>query len=292
LSEVQQGIVPPTWWPFEECGHNDEAQKETGELLGKKLFSTPKPLRLLQRILTVGATGDDLVLDFFAGSAAFGHAVMLQNAMDSKRRRFICVQLPEPLSKEVAEQKVGADFCTEQGKAMNISELSKERLRRAGASLASQQDLRCEDIGFRVFKLDSGNVRPWEASRATLTEALASAVDHVKPDRTDDDLLYDVILKHSLDLCSSIEEKQISSHKVSAVGGGTVFTCFGSRITAADVEQLADGIAKWRDELAPANPELSRVIFRDSAFETDVAKTNLALILKERGFDEKLVVSL
>jgi adenine-specific DNA-methyltransferase len=114
----------------------------------------------------------------------------------------------------------------------------------------------------------------------------------VKPDRTEDDLLYDIILKHGLDLCSAIEEKQIGSHKVRAVGGGAVFTCLGSQITAVDVEQLAGGIATWRDELAPANPELSRVVFRDSAFETDVAKTNLALILKERGFDEKLVVSL
>ena len=114
----------------------------------------------------------------------------------------------------------------------------------------------------------------------------------MKPDRTEDDLLSDMILKHGLDLCAAIDEKQIGGHKVRSVGGGAVFACFGSRITAADVEQLAGGIAKWRDELAPANPELSRVVFRDSAFETDVAKTNLALILKERGFDEKLVVSL
>jgi adenine-specific DNA-methyltransferase len=135
-------------------------------------------------------------------------------------------------------------------------------------------------------------VRPWEASRETLAESLTAAVDHVKPDRSEEDLLYDIILKHGLDLCAATEEKQIGNHKVRSVGGGAVFTCFGSQITAADVEQLADGIAKWRDELAPANPELSRVVFRDSAFETDVAKTNLALILKERGFDEKLIVSL
>jgi len=213
------------------------------------------------------------------------------NNSQGSARRFLLVQLPEPLNSTVREQKATAAFCDRLNRPRNIAEITKHRLRRAIEEI-TDHGKESHGLGFRVFKLDSGNVRPWEASKETLAESLQAAVDYVKPDRTEDDLLYDIILKHGLDLCEAIDEKQIGSHKVRSVGGGVVFACFGSRITAADVEQLADGIAKWRDELAPANPELSRVVFRDSAFETDVAKTNLALILKERGFDEKLVVSL
>jgi adenine-specific DNA-methyltransferase len=235
---------------------------------------------------------DGLILDFFAGSGTSAHAVWELNHSDGGRRRFLAVQLPEPVSEQDNEQREAAMFCAQLGRPPTISEVAKERLRRSREPFARERSLQGGDVGFRVFKLESSNVRPWEASTETLAESLTAAVDHVKADRTEDDLLYDIILKHGLDLCSAIEEKQIGSRKVRSVGGGSVFACFGSRITAADVEQLADGIAKWRDELAPARPELSRVVFRDSAFETDVAKTNLAAILKQRGFDERLIVSL
>jgi adenine-specific DNA-methyltransferase len=290
LSEVKAGRVPQTLWSYKEVGHNQEAKRELLKLLPIEnpdaVFDTPKPTRLIQRMLDIStdARTGDVVLDFFAGSGTTGEAVLRQNKADGGNRRFILVQLPQ-LLEEPARVEGGVELAT-------ISDMAAERLRRVAASIESKAESEATNTGFRVFKLDTGNVRPWEASRETLTDALTAAVDHVKPDRTADDLLYDIVLKHGLDLCSVIEQKQIGGHKVSSVGGGAVFACFGSRITAADVEQLADGIAKWRDELAPANPELSRVVFRDSAFETDVAKTNLALILKERGFDEKLVVSL
>jgi adenine-specific DNA-methyltransferase len=277
-----------------EWSSTSEAGKhELNELLGNDHgFDTVKPVRLIRTLIQATTRSDqhDLVLDFFAGSGTTAHAVFAQNAGDRGLRRTISVQLPEPLSTDVPEQKSMAQFCDGLGKPRTIAEVSKERLRRVIKTL--KEDDSSGDLGFRVFKLDTSNIRPWEASRETLAEALTAAVDHVKPHRTENDLLYDIILKHGLDLCAAIEEKRIGDHKVRSVGGGAVFACFGSRITASDVEQLADGIAKWRDELAPANPELSRVVFRDSAFETDVAKTNLALILKERGFDEKLVVSL
>jgi adenine-specific DNA-methyltransferase len=272
--------------------HTADGTQETRVLFGADVFSFPKPTELLRRIVEQVALPGDIVMDFFAGSGTTAHAVWQQNAHDQGGRRFLLVQLPEPLDAAIKDQKGAAGFAGQIGKPRTIAELTKERLRRAGQKCGEDLGLLNRDIGFRVFKLDTSNVRPWEASRETLAESLTAAVDHVKPERTEDDLLYDIILKHGLDLCEPIEEKQIGSNKVRSVGGGAVFACFGSRITAADVEQLADGIAKWRDELAPANPELSRVVFRDSAFETDVAKTNLALILKERGFDEKLVVSL
>ena len=273
---------------------NKKASRDLKALFdGEKIFTFPKPVGLLRHVLEIAAADpDSIVCDFFAGSGTTAHAVMAHNRDTGKKCRYVLVQMPEPLHSSNRDHEAGVKWCETHGLSPTIASLTKERLRRAGRGFKEGGGSAQVDLGFRVFKLESSNVRPWEASRDTLAESLASAVDHVKPDRTEDDLLYDIILKHGLDLCAPIEEKQIGSHKVRSVGGGAVFTCLGSRITASDVEKLADGIAKWRDELAPANPELSRVVFRDSAFESDVAKTNLALILKERGFDEKLVVSL
>ncbi|MBM4012941.1 MAG: site-specific DNA-methyltransferase [Planctomycetes bacterium] len=280
LAEVKDGVTPQTLLLHTAVGNTQEAKKELLAAVDfaetENVLNSVKPTRLLKHLLGIGTSksGGDIVLDFFAGSGTTGDALMAMNAADGGDRRFIGVQLQEPLPKTEPRFKT-------------LSDITKARLQSAG-----RRHGKTAKAGFRVYKLDTGNVRPWEASRDTLAEALTAAVDHVKSDRTEDDLLYDMILKHGLDLCSAIDEKQIGGHKVRAVGGGVVFTCFGSRITAADVEPLADGIAKWRDDLAPANPELSRVVFRDSAFETDVAKTNLAAILKQKRFDEKLVVSL
>jgi adenine-specific DNA-methyltransferase len=290
-SGVERGAKP---FSILEGPYTQVGTGEIAELLGDpKVFSFPKPVGLLSVIVRYcHPDADFLCVDFFAGSGTTGHALMEENAATSGKRRFLLVQLPEPLDGASVEAKAAFRFCEKMGRSPNIAEITKERLREAAKQIHARHPASPTDLGFRVFKLDTGNVRPWEASRDTLAAALTAAVDHVKPDRSEDDLLYDIILKHGLDLCSAIEEKQIGSHKVRAVGGGAVFACLGSQIAAVDVEQLADGIAEWRDELAPANPELSRVVFRDSAFETDVAKTNLALILKERGFDEKLLVSL
>ena len=175
---------------------------------------------------------------------------------------------------------------------MNVAELTKARLRKAAERIAERSALLKGDLGFRVFKLDSGNIEPWDPATKDVPSAIAKAVDNVKADRTDDDLVFDVLLKTGLDLCVPIESKKIAGNEVKTVGGGVLFTCFAAKIKAADAEPLALGIVKWRDELAPANPKECRVVFRDSAFESDVAKSNLAAILKQHGFDEKLIASL
>lgn len=290
----QDGRTPENLWLAEDAGTTRQATQELKELFdGDSPFDTPKPTSLITRILTLcGMAKEDIVLDFFAGSATTGDSCLRFAAAQDAPCRFVLVQLPEPMDRDNADHQAAISLCRAHTVPENLAEVAKERLRRVRAKLLGEHSRTAADLGFRVYKLDTGIVRPWEASRSTLTESLTAAVDHVKPDRTEDDLLYDMVLKHGLDLCAAIEEKQIGSHKVRSAGGGAIFACFGSRIMATDVERLADGIAKWRDELAPANPELCRVIFRDSAFETDVAKTNLALILKERGFDERLVVSL
>jgi adenine-specific DNA-methyltransferase len=281
LKEVQQGIVPPTWWTFEDCGHNDEAQKETSALLGQKVFSTPKPLRLVQRMLTIAAPKDAIVLDFFAGSGATAHATLKANAEDQGSRRYIVVQLPEPLSADNNDQKSAALFCDQLGKPRNIAELTKERLRRAGAKVKADNSLFVGDTGFRVFKLDTSNIRAWNPKPHDLEATLFDHQDHLLEGRSEADVLYELLLKLGLDLCVPIEQRSIAGKAVHAVGGGVLLACLAENINAAEVEALADGIAAWHKELAPAGD--TTCVFRDSAFADDVAKTNMAAILQQHG---------
>jgi adenine-specific DNA-methyltransferase len=202
------------------------------------------------------------------------------------------VQLQEALNEAAEEFTEACGVCDGLGVPRVISELAKERVRRAGMQARAKIARNPCDLGFRVFKLDSGNLEPWDPATKDVPSAIAKAVDNVKADRTDDDLVFDVLLKTGLDLCVPIESKKITGKEVKSVGGGVLFTCFAAKIKAADAEPLALGIVKWRDELAPANPKECRVVFRDSAFESDVAKSNLAAILKQHGFDEKLIASL
>ncbi len=281
LREVQNGIVPPTWWTFGECGHNDEAQKETGVLIGQKVFSTPKPLRLVDRMLTVASDNEALVMDFFAGSGATGHAVIARNSRDAGNRRYILVQLPEPLDAENKDQRVAAEYCDRLGKPRTIAELTKERLRRAGKKIQNENPLFPGDIGFRVFKLDTTNIRTWEPDRANLSQTLLDSVEHLKTDRSEADVLYELLLKLGLDLCVPMEQKAIAGKTVHSIGAGTLLVCLAPQINCEEVEPLALGIVEWHKVLATAGD--STVVFRDSAFADDVAKTNLTAILEQNG---------
>ena len=137
------------------------------------------------------------------------------------------------------------------------------------------------DFGFRVFKLDTSNIRAWEPDRDNLDGALLKNIDHIKLDRSEEDILYEVLLKLGLDLCVPIETRNIAGKSVRSIGAGTLIACLDEKITREEVEPLAFGIAEWREQLEPAGD--TTVIFRDSAFEDDVAKTNLTAILEQRG---------
>lgn len=281
LSEVQQGIVPSTWWSFEDVGHNDEGQKQLGSLIGKKVFSTPKPVRLLRQVLTVAHARGDLVLDFFAGSGTLGHAVAEDNAIQGTATRYILVQLPETLSTEINDQRIPAEFCDTIRKPRNLAEVTKERLRRAGAKVREEHAGWDGDVGFRVFKLDTSNIRAWSPDRDEVEASLLDYQEHLADDRSEDDILYEMLLKLGLDLCVPIEERDIGGVAVSSVGGGVLMTCLAEPIPVDAIEVLGTGIAGWLDELEPAGD--TTVIFRDSAFENDVAKTNIAAILNQAG---------
>ena len=249
------------------------------------VFDFPKPLSLIQELVLGGSFFSrktcDIILDFFAGSGTTGHAVMSQNAADGGNRRYILVQLPEPLDPENKDQKLAADYCDKLGKPRTIAALTKERLRRAGKKIKEENPMFSGDTGFRVFKLDSTNIREWDPNRENLAESLEASVDHLKSNRTDDDILFELLLKLGLDLCVPMEQRKIADKTVHSIGGGVLITCLERKIAKTEVEPIALGIAAWHQELAPAGE--TTVVFRDSAFADDVAKTNLSAILDQHG---------
>ena len=285
LSEVKSGVTPVTIWPCKEVGHNHEANTELKELLGQGVFSNPKPTRLVRRMIQLAlssANETTVALDFFAGSGTTGHAVMHQNAEDGGKRKYILIQLPEKLDSTKADQRPAIDFCNKLHKPYNIAELTKERLRRAATKISDENPAFDGDLGFRVFRLDTSNIRAWDPDRDDLGGALLSSIDHIKTGRSEEDILYELFLKLGLDLCVPIETRAVAGKTVRSIGAGTLIACLDENIhRREEVEPLALGIAEWHDELAPAGD--STVVFRDSAFVDDVAKTNLTAILEQHG---------
>lgn len=284
LSEVKKGVTPLSLWRYDTVGHSQEGTKEVESLFGgRALFDYPKPVKLMSRVLDISTQSDDIILDFFAGSGTTGHAVMAQNAADGGNRQYILVQLPEPLDPNNPEQKAAADFCDSLGVPRNIAELTKERLRRAGAKVKDEHPDWQGDTGFRVFKLDSSNVAAWDgdAARQDVQAALLSAEDNIKAGRTDQDVLYEVLLKLGLPLTTPIEERTIAGLKVQLVGGGALVACLERHIAAAQVQELGKGMADWLEAENPAGE--AHVLFLDSAFENDNAKLNLSKYLSQRA---------
>jgi adenine-specific DNA-methyltransferase len=278
LTEVKAGRVPQTLWTYEEVGHTQEAKKE---LIGAvafpnsdAVFETPKPTRLVRRMLQLATRSEEhaLVLDFFAGSGSTLHATFAQNAEDSGNRRCILVQLPEPL-----------DGAEPRGSLQTIADITKERLRHAGKKIREENPMFGGDLGFRVFKLASSNIRAWEPDREDLAQTLAASVEHLKTDRSEADILFELLLKFGLDLTMPVEEKSIAGKIVHSIGAGTIIACLAPQITREEVEPLALGIADWYKALAPAGE--TTVVFRDSAFADDVAKTNLTAILQQHSLE-------
>ncbi|AGG07269.1 site-specific DNA-methyltransferase [Dehalococcoides mccartyi] len=246
-------------------------------------FENPKSVDMLQLLIQFTTDDGDIILDFFAGSGTTGHAVMNQNVTDSGNKRYILVQLPEMLDPDNKDQKLVSDFCDQIGKPRNIAEMCKERLRRAGKKIKEEHPMFTGDIGFRVFKLDSSNIRAWEPDRDNLAATLDQHAEHLKVDRTEQDILYELLLKLGLDLTVPMQQKTITGKTVHSIGAGTLLVCLATEITTAEVEPLALGIVKWYKQLAPAGE--TQVVFRDSAFADDVAKTNLTAILEQYGLE-------
>ncbi|MGR9224008.1 site-specific DNA-methyltransferase [Rhizobium leguminosarum] len=250
-------------------------------LFDVRVFNFPKPVQLIRTLIEQATFDEDIVVDFFAGSGTTAHATMLQNLVDGSTRRFITVQLPEPLDSSNRDQKTAADFCAELGRPQNIAELTKERLLRTCAMLEAENPGFTGDLGFRVFKLAQSNIRAWEPVPNDLEGTLLANADHIVPGRTEQDILYELLLKLGLDLCVPIEKKQIAGKSVHAIGGGALMACLADGLSKDVVESLSAGIVAWWKQLAPAVD--TRVVFKDSGFADDVAKTNMAAILNQNG---------
>ena len=250
-----------------------------------EVFDFPKPVSLIREVVLGGSffskKESDIVLDFFAGSGTTGHAILAQNITDGGNRRYILVQLPEPLDPKNKEQKNAADFCDKLGRPRNIAELTKERLRRAGKKIQEENSDYNADFGFRVFKLDTSNIRTWESNPDDLEKTLLDNIDHIKSDRSKEDVLYELLLKLGLDLCTSIETRAIAGKAVHAISDGVLIACIEEKITSEEVESLALGIVQWQKQFESTSDVT--VVFRDNAFLDDVAKMNMVAILQQHG---------
>lgn len=260
-----------TWW--DKHGMNSDGTTELKDIFGiSKIFDHSKPSKLLSNIVNIATESNDIILDFFSGSATTAHAVMELNR-DGGNRKYICVQLPETTDENSEAYKAGYK---------NICEIGKERIRRAGDKIVadnSDKDLSGLDIGFKVLKLDSSNIKTWDSDFENLEANLLDAVDNVKRDRTVEDLLYEVLLKYGLNLTLPVEEKMINGKKVFVIGFGALIICLDDEISLPTVE----GIAKLKEEYAA---EKTRVVFKDSSFVDAVVKTNALQTLKQFGIDE------
>ena len=266
---------------------NQEGTKEIRELFGSPIFDFPKPSALIRYlfsfILNDQPEDDGLYLDFFAGSCPSAHAVLALNASDRGKRRFIMVQLPEPCSPKSQASKAGLATIADIGKdrIRLVRNQILERKKREQDELLPLDNEIAEvgDLGFRVFKLDTSNLRAWAPAHDDLEGTLLDSVAHIKPDRSEEDILCELLLKLGLDLCVPIETQVIAGKFVRSIGAGTLIACLDENISREGVEPLALGIAEWHAQISPAGD--CAVVFRDSAFEDDVAKTNLVAILKQ-----------
>ena len=327
------GVVAKSLLTDSRFGRTETGKDEVKSLFDAEVFSYPKPNSLIRHFVSLctNSNTNDVCLDFFAGSGTTGEAVLNQNKLDNGNRSYVLVQFPESLSIESKEQKTAADYCDRLGKPRNIAELTKERLRRAaikiGAACArndsatAQLSLENEaktpkkplDLGFKVFKLDTSNIRAWNPNPDELADTLMAHTEHLAAGRSEADVLYEVLLKQGLDLALPVQRQVIAGHTVHSVGAGALLVCLardvtgqwdtstGSvrtgdvmaefSVTAANAEALALGIADWHAQLAAALGQTpqelhTRVVLRDSLFDGDVAKTNLTAILRQRGLED------
>lgn len=277
LSEIQAGVVPTTLMPYAECGHNQEAKKELISLLPGigNAFETPKPSRLLRKLLgLVNFDFNDIILDFFSGSATTAHAVMQLNAEDGGSRRFIMVQLPEVCSEKSEAYNAGYK---------NICEIGKERIRRAGKKILSADSGQVSldgdkpplDVGFKVFKLDTSNMKLWDDTPIedgdviTLFDRIDGHIDGLKPDRSDEDLLYEVLLKMGYPLTADVAALDVDGLAVSSIAGGEMLICLQEGVTVGHIEKMA--------ALSPQKIVLAGRCLADSS-----AKANAFYLLKNK----------
>ncbi|NLO86759.1 MAG: site-specific DNA-methyltransferase [Clostridiales bacterium] len=278
-----QGVVNRTLWHYDDVSHTQGASEELKQY-GIVGFATPKPTRLIKKMLQIATdpNDNDIILDFFSGSATTAHAVMQLNAEDGGNRRYIMVQLPEICDENSEAYKAGYK---------NICEIGKERIRRAGAKIlesSGQVKLGDEDnppldVGFRCFKLDSSNLVAWDATPIsdgglqTLWDRFDALSNTLKAGRSDMDIVFEVMLKMGVPLDFPVLPITVGDKKAYSIGEGCmILVCLDSGLTPEDIEAMCD--------LAPA-----KIIAAEEGFTDDTALSNAHYILKDRDIEMKLL---
>ena len=263
LCDVQDGLVPVTLFSREFAGDSSQAKKQIDSLFEecKGVFDYTKPVKLITRLLQIGSNPEDIVLDFFSGSATTAHAVMQLNAEDGGRRKFIMVQLPEPCDEVSEAYKAGYK---------NICEIGKERIRRAGDKIKSESPMTTQDldIGFRVLKLDDSNMKDVYYAPDDYDQGMLAGLEsNIKDDRTDLDLLFGCLIDWGLPLSLPYKSEQIDGCTVHTYNDGDLIACFDANIPESVVKEIAQ-----RHPL--------RAVFRDSGFASSPEKINVFEIFK------------
>lgn len=258
LSEVKQSVTPMTIWKYSEVGHSQDAKQNLKKLFdGKSFFDYPKSVELIKRCIQLYSNESSIIIDFFSGSATTAHAVMQLNAEDGGKRNFIMVQLPEKTDEKSEAFKAGYE---------NICEIGKERIRRAGEKIKEEAGLNGQglDIGFRVLKLDSSNMKDIYYSADEYDQGmLENMQSNTKEDRTDLDLLFGCLVDWGLELDKPYTTKVINGHKVHIYNDGDLVACFENDLDMKTIDEIA-------------KLQALRVIFCDNSFVDSATKINVA----------------
>jgi len=276
-----EGVTPRSLLTDAIYGRTESGNDDIKSLFDQNLFSYPKPVLLLKHLTAIGMMPNDIVLDFFSGSATTADAVMQLNAEDGGNRKFIMVQLPEICDAKSEAYKAGYK---------TICDIGEERIRRSGEKIKAEIEAENEqleigkepkkvpDIGFKVFKLDSSNIKKWNPSE-DLETSLQESISNIVDGRTEEDVVYEIMLKMGLDLSYPVEKKTINDRDIYSIGFGALMICLGDNLTK---EVAEDMVELYKEQ----KPETWKVVFKDNGFVTDAAKVNTLEILKNAGLEE------
>ncbi len=263
-----------TWW--DDVGTTSSGTKLIKSLFPEvqvPIFDHPKPIELIELMIEYcNFNENDIILDFFSGSSTTANAILDYNSKENKTYRFIMVQIPEPTNPKMEAYKEGyKDIC----------EIAKERIRRVGDNIISEYPENDLDIGFKVFKLDSSNLEKWNPDYDNLEQTLLLSQDNIKEDRTQEDLIYEIMLKYGIDLTLPIEDFTTNENKIYSIGYGALLICLDNEIT----KDIANSIIELSKD-----SEISRVVFKDNGFASDADKTNIKETLRTHNIDEFITI--
>lgn len=253
---------------------NQAATKQLSVIFPESNFSYPKPVSFIEKIVKYGSEEDSIILDFFSGSATTAHAIINLNKELNSNRKYIMIQIPEENVESIRTSNQTYE---------NIAEIGKERIRRAGEKIKKESKNKDLDIGFKVFKLDSSNLNKWDPDYHNLEETLIDSSNNIKEDRTEQDLIYEIMLKYGVDLTLPIEKHSLNGNDLYSIGFGKLVICLDDDIT----QDIVKSLIELKEDL---KPEGMRVVLKDNGFASDSDKANIKETLKNNGVEELVTI--